>query len=212
MTPDKTDSFLKRELSGLTRGACPDSETLSRFLLGELDEAGASEVKRHIARCGECDLVAVKMKQFDRQEPLAVVGTRRWGWFPMLGYALALVLAIPAVRSLTPVKPVGGPPLRTTPVVELNSERGPGGRAVVTGNFDFVMSFQIPVVEGRRYDAALEGRTGKKLGPFAITPDDRLGNFHVMVARSSVDAGEWRLRVNETGGTDREFLFDFSIQ
>jgi hypothetical protein len=47
------------------KGACPETDTLTRFLAGGLSDEEAKKVKSHISACGVCDLVVEKMKGFE---------------------------------------------------------------------------------------------------------------------------------------------------
>jgi hypothetical protein len=47
------------------KGQCPETDTLSCFLAGDLSEGEAEKVKSHIAACGVCDLMVEKMKAFE---------------------------------------------------------------------------------------------------------------------------------------------------
>jgi hypothetical protein len=47
------------------KGHCPETDTLNRFLAGDLPEGEAEKVKSHISACGVCDLLVEKMKRFE---------------------------------------------------------------------------------------------------------------------------------------------------
>ena len=61
------EAWLKAAGRALRRqkGSCPETDTLNRFLAGDLPEGEAEQVKSHISACGVCDLLVEKMKRFE---------------------------------------------------------------------------------------------------------------------------------------------------
>ena len=106
------------------RGACLEEATLEQLATGELPPREADEARRHIARCGLCDLrltnlmslavtettMAGEVRENPRPPAAVPVGPPKprhsrgtWGliWHPAFAYAVAaLVLVVATVRDL----------------------------------------------------------------------------------------------------------------
>lgn len=199
-------------------GDCPSSEALERFAIGECPERESRQIRDHIAGCGVCDWVVEKARDFDR------AGERRPGrlavWLrgPVLGYALAALLAYPAYLGITrrparidrtpaAVAPVG---LVAALVVDVNPVRGaarPAARLPRDPDAMVLLSAVLPARAGTAYDLAVLDAAGAVVAARRGLAGDG-GEFTVALPRRLLRAGEYTLRVE---GDQQRFQFPFTL-
>jgi hypothetical protein len=214
----------ERRLAGALRtlrqaaGECPVVEALERFATGESPEAEARLIRDHIAGCGACDWVVEKARDFDR------AGERRSGrlavWLrgPVLGYALAALLAYPAYLGITrrPARidrtPAAAAPagLVAALVVDVNPVRGaarPAARLPRDADAMVLLSAVLPAPAGSAYDLAVLDAAGAAVAARRGLAGDG-GEFTVALPRRLLRAGEYTLRVE---GDQQRFQFPFTL-
>jgi hypothetical protein len=232
------------------RGACPDPQGLKDFLAGKLAPNEQQRIAAHVELCGLCDLFLSRLTPADVQIPagrwkraeaklqkiLAVPSPRGTGighFFrhPALGYALALLLCIPAYRGLVErrqplvVERVSSFPMGITPIRILDFPARTRGvteeqREIRLGAQDKLLglSFFIPDRSrlGWHYDAGIMNGAGKEVTQAAdVRSQDGMGNFLVVVGTELLPAGRYELRIRETGpasGEATEYQFPFAIR
>lgn len=189
---DELDRRVRERLAPLrgARGVCPESEVLNRFAAGDLRGPEALAVKEHVARCGVCDVLLVRMRAFE--EPRK----RDWQWWPAaLGYALALVMLVPAYRGLKPGEPAAEVPLG----ISLDATRAGGEpvRAVAQGDH-FLLHFFLPVKMGTRYQATIRRGDGTVVtGTMPLGSWDGQGSFTILCRTRDFEKGQYEVVVEE---------------
>jgi putative zinc finger protein len=224
---------------GRTKGECPSTELLAKFLEGDLAGEDSAEITSHLASCGICDSLVERMRRFDDPEAWQEADRRlaqRFDRFlsrqrplvlsilsgPWLAYAMALLLIYPAYRGLVrrPIEQRGAPPssgpagLASAKVLQLDATRSAGGSEVALTERDkvFILAFFVPIRNGLRYSAEIVNPAGRIIAaqPEIASYDGR-GNFYLVCARQQFISGQYVLTVKESGGANREFRFQFGL-
>jgi len=189
---DDLDRIVRQKLAPLRqeRGECPSSELLNRYALGDLNPEEQRSVSQHVARCGVCDAILFRMRDFETRPQ------RKWiGWPAALGYALAAVLAIPAYRGLRS----SPPPAELPQVIDLDGVRGVNDPVRVTppGGL-FVLHFFFSPKPGMEYRATLRRSDGSWVGPvLALQSWDGQGSYAVLCRETEFPKGEYSLLIEE---------------
>ena len=225
---------------GKTKGDCPSTEALAKFLGAELSAEDSAAVALHVASCGICDSLLARMRPFD--DPDAWQGVerrlmRRFDTFlsgqrrsilsvllrPWFAYAMVLLLIYPAYRGLVqrPFTQKGAPGLSSRPtglpsaqVMQLDATRSAMGTEVALTEQDkvLILSFFVPIRTGLRYSVEIVNRAGHVIAAQpAIASYDGKGNFYLVCDRASLTGGQYILTVKESGGANREFRFQFAL-
>ncbi len=209
LSDDEFDRALRRRLWTVRaqRGECPAIEVLTRFSFGDSPEAEAEEVRAHVARCGLCDALLYRMKDFPATAGAYGAPKRRLVEYlrsPALGYVLALALVYPAYRGLKPspsVPPVPSRPaaVEAPPGLSLNAVRGEtGGPAATMAGDHFLIHFALPVSARRQYRATIRAADGKEIvAGLPIRSWDSFGNFSLLCRASDFPSGSYSVEVEE---------------
>lgn len=211
------DKALERGFAALRarRGPCPPAEKLGGLAAGELAADEAQAVREHVALCGACDAMLVRLRGFEgaareeREERIRrkVFPRRRGGrLLAMAGYAIAAGVAIGAYLGVIPRRAVDppGPAWDAVETLDLNLVRGAPATAPARASSRYVvLSFFVDIRPDLGYEAALDGGPPKR-----ITSYDRVGNFHLVVDRRLLGAGRHVLTVREGGTRTAEFSFE----
>jgi hypothetical protein len=199
-------------------GECPSSEALERFAIGESPEGESRQIRDHLAGCGACDWVVEKAREFDRAGESRSGSLAAWFRRPVLGYALAALLAYPAYLGITrrPAKvdrtPAAASPAGLLPalLVDVNPVRGAGRSAArLPRDPDGVvlLSVVLPARAGTAYDlAVLDAAGGVVAARRGLAGDG--GEFTVALPRRLLRAGEYTLRAE---GDRQRFQFPFTL-
>ncbi|MBI1788067.1 MAG: zf-HC2 domain-containing protein [Acidobacteria bacterium] len=212
------------------RGPCPSAEALSAYQAGSLEPGEADRVRAHVAVCGLCDSLLVRLKDFDapgpppspvswpaaerRMRARVFAGANPWWrrlgglfWRPAPAYALAgiVLLAAVAVRRIADTPPAA---LRQHPARSIELQVSRSGEPGAPPEDFVVLSFWIPPRPGLRYSASLDGAP-----PSEIARDDGGGNFHVPYPAARAGKGRHRLLVagtdRQTGKVEQQVQFEF---
>jgi hypothetical protein len=186
------DRRLRERLAPLRggRGVCPESEVLNRFAAGELCGPEALAVREHVARCGVCDVLLLRMRAFEEPQK------RDWGWWPAaLGYALALVMVVPAYRGLKPAEPAAEVPLG----ISLDATRAGGETTTAVAQGDrFLLHFFLPVKAGTSYQATIRRGDGTVvMGALPLESWDGQGSFTILCRTRDFEKGQYEVVVEE---------------
>ena len=203
------------------RGPCPEAEKLAALASGELPAEEASSILAHVAVCGGCDAVLVRLRRFEeakaddapvdaREERMrAKVFPARRGTtvaVAVAGYAVAAAVLVCGYLGVLPrriVKPAD-PSWEAVETIDLNRVRGGEAPLVVKTPSQFVvLSFLVDIRSDLRYEAALDGGEAK-----TVTSYDGMGNFHLVVDRRLLGAGRHVLTVREGSLRTVEFPFE----
>jgi hypothetical protein len=235
------DEDLRRALRELNQnaGECPSADVLEAYTRGGLPTSGAAAIQNHLHGCGICELVVQRLQT--REAPdwkatekklrkgLGIAGEtkpawRRILWNPAPAYALAAVLAISLgvahrTTALTPSAKPAPQALIGVPTVLVLEPETRGGRPVTpprgqmhSDTNTIVLKFSVPIQEGSKYWATILNGSGSVVVPKqGIASQDTLGNFYVTCDPRTFGAGDYVLRVTESGGEDRPFEFPFSV-
>ena len=208
------DRKIRERLAGLgqSRGACPDSEALTRYALGQMAEDEAAAIRRHVSVCGMCDLVLERMKPFDRPEVESGWQRLRFFRHPALGWAFAILLAIPAWRAWRAPEPAHPevsrpipmaaplPKIRSLSYMDLNRTRGTA-KATAAGSGPAVLDFLVPAVPGATYTAVL--RSGGVEVRQPISSWNGIGAYYLLVEDPTLLMSGCELAVEERGPTGK---------
>ena len=117
--PDDFEKDLKQAFAGIraSKEECPDAETLSQFAGGELGKEAADYVRLHVQKCGVCDHVIDRLRQFDvaAQVGEPVNRPRKLLGFllhPAFSYSLVALLAVTLFLVRRPRQVATEPPAR----------------------------------------------------------------------------------------------------
>ncbi|GEM_PF-5122853 len=208
------DQWLRQNLSQLREGACPDMNTQAQFVRGELAREVAREVERHIEGCGHCDLAVDRIRTFE--QALQKEMHSRWGWLvPAVSVAALLSLAYPAYLGLQyrPAPGMMAPPptlaIRSAQVLDLRTARGASPPPSTGVARLLELQFLVPIEPGHHYTATI---TGPKTLPAAeITSYDDIGNFALVLDRTNLPHGSYKLAVADRESPDRHWDFPFEL-
>jgi hypothetical protein len=223
MNEDEFERALERGFAGMRarRGPCPKAETLAALASGELPAEEVSSVRAHVAVCGACDAMLVRLRKFEeakagdlpvdareeRNRAKVFLG-RLWtkGAVAALGYAVAVAVVIFAYLGLLPRRNVDRPLPSWESVESIDLNRVRGGAVPVRSESSspfVILSFLVDIRPDLRYEAVLDGGEAKR-----ITSYDGLGNFHVVVDRRLLGLGQHVLTVREANLRTVEFPFE----
>jgi hypothetical protein len=223
MNEHEFERALERGFAGMRarRGPCPKGETLAALASGELPEAEATSIRAHVAVCGACDAMLVRLRRFEEatagelpvegpEEPIRakVFLARAWtkGAVAVLGYALAAGVVVCGYLGMLPRRNVQRPPPSWGAAQSIDLNRVRGGTAPGNHNSSshfVILSFFVDIRPDLRYEALLDGAEAK-----SITSYDGLGNFHLVVDRRLLGAGRHVLTVREVNLRTVEFPFE----
>lgn len=231
---------------------CPSTETLSAYLAGKLPPERSAGVVAHTAQCGLCDNLLERLKVFDepiesslsesewrslerdltadfkrrlpKTQPLERHSLlRAWFWRPALGYALAVVLSLPAtlwfLRDRVPAQArpavAAAPPSAAAwvPTLELSPTRGRQSAAdALPPSDEFVLRLFVPSKMGTRYSAEIRDSAGKPLVTVhdLIISDSR-GSLSLLCRRQAFPPGDYTVAVTEVGGDGEPAFFPFHL-
>ena len=212
-----------------TRGACPTAESLNAYLSGSLPAEEHDPIQRHVAACGLCDSLLVRIRGFDADQPSgAPVGwpeierrmrkrvlpakrtlwrrLRAVAWHPAFAYALGAAACAFVFFARQRV-----------PAPAFSAEFAQGVNLTVTRSQDpaapekfLVLSFWLPTRPGFQYMASLDDAAAK-----AIVSEDDKGTFHVAYKRQELQAGKHILTITGidplTGKNEQSFAFPFEL-
>jgi hypothetical protein len=222
MNQHEFERALERGFAGMRarRGPCPGAETLAAFALGELPGAEVASMRAHVAVCGACDAMLLRLRKFEeaktgdlrvdaREEGrlATVVLARPWmkEAFGILGYALAAGALVCGYLGLLPQRNVERslPSWEAADSIDLNRVRGGTLPRVAKTSSQLILSFFVDIRPDLQYEAVLDGAEAK-----SITSYDGLGNFHLVVDRRLLDPGRHMLVVREANLRTIEFPFE----
>ncbi len=180
------------------KGDCPDCDALTAYFTGTLQAADAERIRQHVAACGRCDWVLMRMKAFE-----AAINAKRsrWSWVrgPLPGYALAAGLAAAILLYFPRNRPAVVTPaaIQTARSFDLALEtRGSIGPAArITGNEPvFILSVAIPVRKGYHYSAVIENAPA----PAVVWEGGEQDAVRLACERRLFPRGEYTLVVTES--------------
>jgi len=223
MNEREFERALDRGFAGMRarRGPCPAAEKLGGLASGELPADEAASIREHIAVCGACDAMLVRLRRFEeaktgdlpvkaREERmrakvfLARRGTT--GAVALAGYAVAAGVLVCGYLGLLPRRNVeqAVPSWEAVESIDLNRVRG--GVAPFPGKASsqfVILSFFVDMRPDLRYEAVLDGGEAK-----SVTSYDGVGNFHLVVDRRLLGPGRHVLTVREANLRTVEFSFE----
>jgi hypothetical protein len=203
------------------RSPCPLAEKLAALASGDLPEAEAESIRAHVALCGVCDAMLVRLRHFEeakagdfpveaREERMrAKVFRARWwtrGGFAALGYAVAAGALVCGYLGWLPQRNVerAVPSWEAVESIDLNRVRGGGAPLGLRSSSPYaILSFFVDIRPDLHYEALLDGGEAK-----SITSHDGLGNFHLVVDRRLLSPGRHVLTVREANVRTVEFPFE----
>jgi len=223
MNEREFEKALERGFAGMRtrRGPCPAAEKLAGLASGELPADEAASIRAHVAVCGACDAILVRLRRFEeakagdlpvdaREERmrakvfLAGRGTR--GAVAVAGYAVAAVVLVCGYLGLLPRRNVErtAPSWDAVESIDLNRVRGGAAPLAAKASSQFViLSFFVDIRPDLRYEAALDGGEAK-----SVTSYDGVGNFHLLADRRLLGPGRHVLTVREANLRTVEFAFE----
>jgi hypothetical protein len=222
MNEHEFERALEREFAGMRarRGPCPQKETLVALASGELPAEEAASIRAHVAVCGACDAMLVRLRKFEEAKAgdlpvdaweersrAKVFLARSWRQaVAMAGYALAAGVLVCGYLGWLPWRN-GQRPLPSWEAVEsidLNRVRGGVTPLGLKSSSRYViLSFFVDIRLDLRYEAVLDGGEEK-----SITSYDGLGNFNLVVNRQLLSPGRHVLTVREANLRTLEFPFE----
>jgi hypothetical protein len=215
MNEHEFERALERGFAGMRarRGPCPQAETLAALASGELPDAQAASIQAHVAVCGACDAMLVRLRKFEQAKTGAPVDApeeqiRLWTRGPVaaLGYALAAGALVCGYLGLLPRRNVERPlpSWEAVESIDLNRVRGGAAPLGLTSSSQMViLSFFVDIRPDLRYEAVLDGGEAKSIASY-----DGLGHFHLVVDRRLLGPGRHVLAVREANLRTVEFPFE----
>jgi hypothetical protein len=214
---------LERGFAGMRarRGPCIQAVKLAAFTSGELPDAEVASIRAHVALCGACDAMLVRLRKFEEAKtgdlPVDAREERSWAklllarsWtkeaVAVVGYALAAGVLVCGYLGLLPQRNVERPLPSWESVESIDLNRVRGGTAALgpKSSSQFVMfSFFVDIRPDLHYEAVLDGGEAK-----SITSYDGLGNFHLVVDRRLLGPGRHVLTMHEANLRTVEFPFE----
>jgi hypothetical protein len=203
------------------RGPCPAAEKLAGLASGTLPADEAASIRAHVAVCGACDAMLVRLRRFEeakasdlpvdareaRMRAKVFLGQRAGrGAVAVAGYAVAAGVLVCGYLGLLPRRKVEqtGPSWEAVESIDLNRVRGGSAPLTVKASSRFlVLSFFVDIRPDLRYEAVLDGG-----GVKSVTSHDGLGNFHLVVDRRLLGPGRHVLTVREANLRTVEFPFE----
>jgi hypothetical protein len=203
------------------RGLCPAAEKLAAFVSGELLEMEAASIRAHVALCGACDGMLVRLREFEeakagdvpvdaREERMRtkVFRARRWtsralaaaGYLVAAGVLVCGYLGLLPRRNMEPAVPSW----EAVENFDLNRARGGTSPLLIKASSNpVILSFFVDIRPDLRYEAALD-----RGQPKSITSYDGVGNFQLVVDRRLLSPGRHVLTVREGNLRTIEFPFE----
>jgi len=223
MNEREFDKALERGFAGMRarRGPCPAPEKLGGLASGELPAEEVASIRAHVAVCGACDAMLVRLRKFEEAKagdsPVEApeermrakvfrAGRGMRGAVAVAGYAVAAGVLVCGYLGVLPRRNVerAVPSWDAVDAIDLNRVRGGGAPLVAKTSSRFVvLSFFVDIRPDLRYDASLDGGETK-----TVTSYDGMGNFHLVVDRRSLGAGRHVLTVREANLRTLEFPFE----
>lgn len=205
------------------RGAapCPPAEQLARFASGDLPADEAASIRAHVALCGACDAMLLRLRKFEEAKksdsPVDAQEERmRAKVFParrgpsvavaVAGYAVAAGVLVCGYLGVLPKRNAerAAPPWEAAGSIDLNRVRGGLAPPVAKISSPFVvLSFFVDIRPDLRYQAVLDGGQAKR-----VTSYDGVGNFRLVVDRRLLGPGRHVLTVREANVRTLEFPFE----
>jgi len=223
MNEGEFEKALERGFAGMRarRGPCPAAEKLAGLASGELPVDEAASIRAHVAVCGACDAMLVRLRKFEeakaddlpvdareeRMRAKVFLGRRvRRGAVAVAGYAVAAGVLVCGYLGLLPRRNVERtvPSWDTVESIGLNRVRGGAAPLAAKASSRFViLSFFVDIRPDLRYEAVLDGGEAK-----SVTSYDGVGNFHLVVDRRLLGTGRHVLTVREGNLRTVEFPFE----
>lgn len=202
---------------------CPSSEELTAFHEKSLEAEAMNKISNHVARCGMCDLAVTSLKDFDNSGTQTEHKGLRFifhsAWKPAFAFLLALALLYPAYlgvsRKLEPPRPT--PQYEPTQVPEnaagsatvfdlgeAGSKRGPKTPrvheiALKPKQAYIILNFYLPVRRDHSYKMEIQrADRNMVLASHEIEAGDAIGNFSIVVSRSLLADGDYRMLISES--------------
>ena len=223
MSEHEFDKALERGFADMRarRGPCPPAEKLAGLVSGELPADETALTRAHVAICGACDAMLVRLRKFEEAKAgelpidaredrmrakvfLSRRGTK--GVVAMAGYAVAAGVLVFGYLGLLPQRDVEHPTPSWDAVESIDLNRVRGGVAALAGKASsqfVILSFFVDIRPDLRYEAVLDGSEVKSVKSY-----DGLGNFHLVVDRRLLGHGRHVLTVREANLRTVEFSFE----
>jgi hypothetical protein len=222
MNQDEFERAMGRGFAGMRarRGPCPPAETLAALASGELSGTEAASIQAHVAVCGACDAMLVRLRKFEQAKTGAPVDAPKeqirakvfpallWtrGRVTALGYALAAGALVCGYLGWLPRRNVERSLASWEAVESIDLNRVRGGAAplsLASSSQMVILSFFVDIRPDLRYEAVLDGGETKSIASY-----DGLGNFHLVVDRRLLGPGRHVLTVREANLRTVEFPFE----
>ena len=203
------------------RGPCPEAEKLARLVSGELSADEATSIRAHVAVCGACDAMVLRLRKFEEAKedhsPVTAREERIWAKVlpsrpgarrvvALAGYAVAAGLLVCGYLGVLPRRNAERalPSWDAAEKIDLNRVRGGASPVAAKASSQFViLSFFVDIRPDLRYEAVLD--VGEVKG---VTSYDGVGNFHLVVDRRLLGPGRHVLTVREASLRTIEFPFE----
>lgn len=199
------EAWLGQSLSQVRKGPCPDASLLAGFVGHDLTAEQELQVEDHIATCGYCDLIVVKMESFQRALPRP--NWTRWLWLPPALAAAGLVgWMLRPPQSMTAL-----PAIQFAQVLQLDAQRGAPTPPREIGTGPLALAFFIPIVPGHRYSATIANSVNANVGQADVTNCDEQGHCLLLCDRKDLPAGNYTLRVKDKESAASPFAFSFKL-
>lgn len=215
MSEREFDKDLESGFAGMRarRGSCPPAEDLGRLAAGELTTEEARAVRGHVAICGVCDAILVRLRRFEEPVPAGPpirrteFSRRRSGrLMTWAGFAIAAGVAIGAYLGVIPRRGAErpGPAWDVVDTIDLNRDRSAEPTSTMGASTRLVvLLFFVDIRPDLTYEGALDGGAAQRIASY-----DQKGNFHLVVDRHQLSAGRHVLKVTEEGTRTVEFAFE----
>ena len=181
----------------MTRAACNELQTqeLTEYWLGELDEAREQRVDEHLFACGSCS---------ERLRALVALGAAIRGTF--LDGWLNIVLPEPFIRR---IKEAG------FQVREYDLEAGGSVNCTVTPEDDFVVSYlRAPLDDVRRLDVLIDDSTSGKFRANDVAFDASAGALVTVTSTAylkTLKHSQQRVRLVAVDGGEERVVADYTF-
>jgi hypothetical protein len=202
------------------REPCPETDVLIRLYSNVLAEGEADRLHKHVDRCRLCSLLLERLKDSDSATiPEGLwhnaaerldrgftrefcVPDRRVSLWPLrspgLAWIIVALMVWPASIGMHQWLDSPDPGFRPAVSIELDAHRGQGGDSPRLHEADVILSFFIPVKEGKKYAGTLRRDDGATLfQDIPLVPNDT-GRFQVVCRRDLLRSGRYVLWVIES--------------
>jgi hypothetical protein len=219
------------------RGKCPSSEDLVRYQQRSLSTEEMLLIKQHLNLCGLCDWAVTELAEFDsvaipsvQQEeslPKRTKSPLRFFLYPALGFALVLILLIPAfLFILQPKAALHQSPNIAGSARDFDLGVGSSTRSVSSAKKKlvvlsrserfFILNFFIPIRTDHKYEMEILNQKEQKVDSGDIQSRDPLGNFSIVCSSNVFPDGDYSLTIKEIAQQTRqvkdEYRFLFQVE